>query len=336
MRRAQIKNTVILAVAVLVAIAITVGVLAALHNPVSGSTRSYTASFSDASGLHSGSDVRLRGVLVGKVSKVQVQRVGDGNDADVAFTVAAAHPLTSTTRLAIKYLNLTGERFVEIEPGTGADGSGGTPVSHVPMSHTTPSFDITSLFNGLGPVLTAMNPEDVNQLTRNLVSLLQGGGVGADDMFRDLDRVTANLQNRQQVISTLIDNVASVANTIDDYNPQVVEFITNFNLLLDKTLASLNNFRLTAQYGPGFVDATNRLLQDFGLAPNMNLDSMLDSVLKNPASAADALRRLPGVFSALAALIGNPGPSACSKGPAALPASTKVFFGGADLVVCAR
>ncbi len=333
MRRVQIKSTIILAFAVVGALVITFGVLAALHNPASGPSRSYTASFSDASGLHSGSDVRLRGVLVGKVTSVEVKRAGDGDEADVGFTVGTSHPVTSATKLAIKYQNLTGERFIEIEPTTGAVG---TPVTHVPMSMTTPSFDITSLFNGLGPVLNTLNPQDVNQLTRNLVSLLQGGGVGADDMFRDIDGVTANLQNRQLVISTLIDNVASVAKTMNDYNPQVVEFITNFNLLLDKTLASLNNFRLTAQYGPGYVDATNRLLADFGLAPNMDLDAEFLALVKDPASAAAALRRLPGVFSALAALVGSPSPASCSHGPAPLPASTKVFFAGANVVVCAR
>ncbi|MDF0530745.1 MlaD family protein [Tsukamurella sp. 8F] len=332
MGRIGIKPLIVLAVAVVCALLITFGVLAALHNPVSGPMRTYTADFSDASGLHDGGDVRLRGVLVGKVSSVSVQREGDGDKAEVTFTVGTDHPITSTTRLSIKYQNLTGERFVEISP----DSADGAPVSHVPMSRTTPSFDITSLFNGLGPVLGTLNPQDVNQLTRNLVSLLEGGGVGAEDMFSDLDRITANLGNRQQVISTLVDNVASVAKNMNDYNPQVVEFITNFDLLLDKTLASLNNFRLTAQYGPGFVDATNRLLAGLGLAPDMDLDQFLSDLIKDPQSAAAALRRLPGVFSALSALVGDPGPKVCSHGEAPLPSSVKIFFGGASVTVCAR
>jgi len=45
-----------------------------LTNPVAVNTRTYTAEFTDASGLHPDGDVRVRGVRVGKVESVALAR----------------------------------------------------------------------------------------------------------------------------------------------------------------------------------------------------------------------------------------------------------------------
>ena len=46
---------------------------------------------------------------------------------------------------------------------------------------------------------------------------------------------------------TLIDNVTRVANMINDYSPQVVEFILNFDLLLTKVLENLDELKAELQ-----------------------------------------------------------------------------------------
>jgi phospholipid/cholesterol/gamma-HCH transport system substrate-binding protein len=331
-RAKNIRAGVLLVIAVLLSVAVTMGVLAALRNPTDGATRAYHAGFSDASGLRSGSDVRLRGVLVGKVTDVSVQRHGGGNQAEVGFTVKREFRVTSETKLAIKYRNLTGERFIDIQPGTLGTGY---PVTEVPTANTVPSFDITTLFNGLAPVLQTLNPGDVNQLTRNLIGLLQGDGVGSQEMFASIEKITANLKDRQQVLQVLFDNIGSVARTMNNYSPQVVEFIMNFDLLLTKTLQNLSEFRRTAQYGPGFVGATNRILKALGMSKDLDIDKLLNTALKDPWAAAEALRQLPGIFTGISALLG-PFPAECSKGPAKLPGSVTVLVGGVNVQVCAR
>ncbi|BDH59331.1 MlaD family protein [Tsukamurella sp. PLM1] len=329
------KNTraaIVLALALVITVVIAAGIFAALRNPASGESRTYDAHLSDASGLRVGSDVRLRGVLIGKVTSVEVRGTGNGNEAVVGFSAQNEHPVTSTTRVAVKYRNLTGERFIEIQPGSSA---GGTPATSVPMSRTTPSFDITTLFNGLAPVLRTLSPEDVNQLTRNLLGLLQGDDTTAADTFSAIDRITANLADRQTVIKTLIDNVTRVANMINDYSPQVVEFILNFDLLLTKVLENLDEFTRTATYGPGFGTATNRVLTALGLSKELDVEKLFHTAIKDPRAAVQAMGRLPGLFTGVAALLGSP-PTTCSKGEAQLPKSTTVLLGGTNVTVCLK
>lgn len=334
MRAKNTRATITLAIALIVTVAIAAGIFAALRNPAGGETRSYEARLSDASGLRVGSDVRLRGVLIGKVTAVEVRGAadGNGNEAVIDFTAQNEHPVTSTTRLAVKYRNLTGERFIEVQPGSS---SGGTPTTSIPMSRTTPSFDITTLFNGLAPVLRTLSPEDVNELTRNLLGLLQGDDTTAAQTFGAIDRITANLADRQNVIKTLVDNVTRVANMINGYSPQVIEFITNFDLLLTKVLENLDEFRRTATYGPGFGAATNRVLTALGLSKDLDVENLIRTAFRDPGAAVQAMGKLPGLFTGVAALLGAP-PAPCSKGTAQLPGSVTVLTGGTNVTVCLK
>ncbi|CAM3984800.1 MULTISPECIES: MlaD family protein [Tsukamurella] len=332
MRTKNTRAAIWLAVALVITLLVSAGIFAALRNPVDGDTRGYEAHLSDASGLRVGSDVRLRGVLIGKVTSVDVRGTDTGNEAVVGFTAQNQHPVTSTTRVAVKYRNLTGERFIEVEPGTSG---GGIPTTSIPMSRTTPSFDITTLFNGLAPVLRTLSPDDVNELTRNLLGLLQGDDTTAAQTFGAIDKITANLADRQVVIKTLIDNVTRVANMINDYSPQVVEFVTNFDLLLTKVLENLDEFRRTATYGPGFGAATNRTLTALGLSKELDVERLFTTAFKDPQAAVQAMSKLPGLFTGVAALLGTP-PTTCSKGEAQLPKSTTVLLGGTNVTVCLK
>ena len=80
------------------------------------STNSYHATFSDASRLEGGNDVRIAGVPVGTVEEV---KLNPDNTVDVAFTLNKKYQLYSSTRALIRYENLVGDRFMEITSGPG-------------------------------------------------------------------------------------------------------------------------------------------------------------------------------------------------------------------------
>ena len=96
--------------------------LRVLTSPVKDATTKYTAVFNDVSSLRENSDVRMSGVLVGKVS--QVEPVVDGADPDnpdtahahVVFTLDKKYSIYRNTRLAVRYENLLGVRYLEIVP----------------------------------------------------------------------------------------------------------------------------------------------------------------------------------------------------------------------------
>ena len=80
-------------------------------------TTGYSAEFTNASGLRPGQFVRASGVEVGKVSHVRL--VDGGRQAMVDFTVDRSLPLYQSTTAAIRYQDLIGNRYLELERGQG-------------------------------------------------------------------------------------------------------------------------------------------------------------------------------------------------------------------------
>ena len=91
------------------------GLLAAIMGNFGfGAGTEYKAVFANASMLEKGDDVRVAGVSVGEVKKVEhYQR----NQALVTFRVKADVPLTTTSRAEIRFLNLVGDRYLALEAG---------------------------------------------------------------------------------------------------------------------------------------------------------------------------------------------------------------------------
>ena len=82
--------------------------------PVPGKMRSYTAEFTDSSGLYLDADVRVRGVRVGKVQSVELHRHDGQSVSAVRFTLETRYGVVADTRLAIKFQSLTGSRYIDV------------------------------------------------------------------------------------------------------------------------------------------------------------------------------------------------------------------------------
>src|SRR6185369_12892674 len=69
---------------------------------------SYHATFTDASRLKAGQDVRISGVPVGSVKDV---KLNPDNTVDVAFNINKRYQLYTSTRAVVRYENLVGDRY---------------------------------------------------------------------------------------------------------------------------------------------------------------------------------------------------------------------------------
>jgi len=81
---------------------------------VAVNTRTYTALFTDASGLHLDGDVRVSRSSRGKIEAVDLARHDGQNLAQVRFTLDRKYGVVAITRLAIKFQALTGVRYMDV------------------------------------------------------------------------------------------------------------------------------------------------------------------------------------------------------------------------------
>lgn len=156
------------------------GLLAVIMGNIGlGPGRHYEAVFTSATMLEDGDDVRVAGVSVGEVKEVEHF---DRTMALVRFRIDADVELTTASTAEIRFLNLVGDRYLALERGRG--GGGAEPLDEgdrIPVEQTKPSLDLTVLFDGFKPLFQALTPEQVNELSLNLVQVLQGRAAPCGD-----------------------------------------------------------------------------------------------------------------------------------------------------------
>ena len=320
-------------------IAFTVGLIILLSNtltnPVAVNTRTYTAEFTDASGLHPDGDVRVRGVRVGKIESVALARRAGQNVAQVKLTLDRKYGVVAITRLAIKFQALTGVRYVDVT--NAAEGYRESDlVTQVPTTMTQPSFDVTALFNGLQPVLATLSPAEINTFTANAASFLTGDGSGLAPLLASVNRLTAFVSDRQQVVSTLIRNLSEAGDALGGTSAKFIHVIDLVNTPVDKALSILDEFRKDLLY-KDFLDPVIRLLHSAGFKPGTNVDEALDRAFSNLDRFFDAFKLVPVIDGN----IPPPGEDGtpvepCSRGNFQLPETMDVLLNGRRVVLCNR
>jgi len=193
-----------------------------------GSDRSYHATFTDASRLKSGEDVRIAGVPVGSVKDVTLN---EDNTVDVAFTVAARYQLYTSTRALVRYENLVGDRYLEIASGPG-ELVKLSPGSTIDKDNTEPALDLDALLGGLRPVLKGLDGNKINEVSNAVIELLQGQGGALSTMLASTSAFTQNLGARDQLIGDVITNLNTVLGTVDEKGAQFDATVDQLQQLL--------------------------------------------------------------------------------------------------------
>ncbi|MGU3652245.1 MCE family protein [Mycolicibacterium sp. A43C] len=180
------------------------------------SSNQYHATFTEASRLKSGQDVRIAGVPVGSVSAVTLN---PDNTVDVAFDVDKRYQLYTSTRAVVRYENLVGDRYMEITSGPGELQKlpAGSTLS---TANTQPALDLDALLGGLRPVLKGLDGNKVNEVSNAVIELLQGQGGAIQNMLASTSSFSQDLAARDQLIGDVITNLNTVLGTIDDKGEQ--------------------------------------------------------------------------------------------------------------------
>jgi len=195
-----------------------------IGNITFGGSKEYRAVFVDATGVNKGDDVRIAGVKVGSVSGIEIV---DRTRALVSFSVKDETALSEATQVQIRYRNLVGQRYLSLSETIGDTGqldAGAT----IPVSQTSPALDLTVLFNGFKPLFEALSPEDLNQLSYEVIQVFQGESGTLEGLLTSTASVTQTLADRDQVINELIDNLNEVLVNIGDRDQELSRLITSF------------------------------------------------------------------------------------------------------------
>jgi phospholipid/cholesterol/gamma-HCH transport system substrate-binding protein len=215
----------------LVLLLITVSIVVVFGQMRFNDTTSYSAEFSNASGLREGQFVRASGVEIGKVKAVLL--VDGGKRARVDFDIDRSIPLYESTTAQIRYLDLLGNRFVELTRGEGDGADRVLPAGgFIPLSRTSPALDLDALIGGFKPLFRALEPQKVNAIASAIITVFQGQGGTINDILDQTAQLTAHLAERDQAIGEVVKNLNIVLNTTVKHRKEFDQTVDNFERLI--------------------------------------------------------------------------------------------------------
>jgi phospholipid/cholesterol/gamma-HCH transport system substrate-binding protein len=224
LRSRESRGTLVaLSLFMVVALTLTWLVYVSLRHDVEGRTASYSAMFTDAYGLREGDDVRMAGVRVGRVEKIDI----DGKLAKVSFVVQQEQRLYGNTVASVTYQNIVGQRYLGLS--LGREGTVGTllpPGSVIPPERTEPSFDVTALLNGYEPLFSVFNPHDADNLTKAVIESLQGDTSSMATLVSQTSTLTETFAGRDQALGDMITNLNKIVGNLAAQNDNLDVVIT--------------------------------------------------------------------------------------------------------------
>jgi len=171
-------------------------------------------------GLLAGSDVKVRGVNIGKVRRIELQ----GGDAEVTLRINDGERVPTDATATIRPKTLFGEKFVDIDPGP-AEASGPFLAHGEEITNTLGGFELEAVLTDIYPILKAIDPAE---LTTVLGELAEGGrGMG-------------------EAINRSIVNGATLSQSFADNAELTKEFLGDLAAVSDQLAASAEDLVATA------------------------------------------------------------------------------------------
>ncbi len=240
------KPAMLVKLGIFVILALVAGLLEfnTLTGPHVGTTHTYHAIFGGTdgvSGLREGDSVRVAGVVVGKVTD---ETLVDAEHVRVGFTANENQTLTTHTWAVVRYANLLGQRYLALTESDGV----GAPLAYgdtIPQARTAPALSLTALFNGFRPLFSGLSPNQVNELSRDIIGVLQGQGGRIEDLVVRTADLTRNLAQRSETFTEVIDGLTRLLGTVAAHDDQLASVLTSLRSLTAALHAD----------GPGILDS---------------------------------------------------------------------------------
>jgi phospholipid/cholesterol/gamma-HCH transport system substrate-binding protein len=241
-----------LSVFMTIAIIVTWLVYATLQRDVAGPTTPYAAMFTDVFGLRAGDDVRIAGVRVGRVEKIELH----GKQARVDFIVQSDQRVYGNTIASVTYQNIIGQRYLGLSLGK-TGGHAALPAgSVIPVERTEPSFDVGKLLNGFEPLFSLLNPKEADDLTKGVIQSLQGDQVSVVALVDRTSTLTQAVAGRDHALDAVITSLSQVTANIAQHNDDLDRSLTQAH----KVIAELDARRPALQQSVASIAQASRHL----------------------------------------------------------------------------
>jgi phospholipid/cholesterol/gamma-HCH transport system substrate-binding protein len=273
----------------------------AQHLPIIGGGDVYSAAFAEAGGLKANDEVRIAGVRVGKVEKVELE----GDHVKVTFRIEDAADFGPDTRANIKVKTLLGAMYLSLDPaGSGQLKAG----SEIPVEHTSSPYDVVKAFSGLAETSEQIDTDQLAQSLTTLADLTRNTPEEFRSALDGVSRLSTNISAKNSQINELLGNLQNVAEVLDARDQDIVGLMRDsdvlFRALVKRRQAVHRLLVSTSTLSTELTHLVKQSRED--LKPALtHLDSVVDVLNKNEDNLDNSLRLMAPFYRVFANTLGN-------------------------------
>ena len=269
--------------------------------PIIGGGDVYYAAFKEAGGLKANDEVRVAGVRVGKVEKVEL----DGDHVKVTFRIEDKAAFGQDTRADIKVKTLLGAMYLSLEPaGSGQLAAG----SEIPVDRTSSPYDVVKAFSGLAETSDRIDTDQLAAALTTLADLTRNTPEEFRSALDGVSRLSSDVAAKNTQINTLLGNLRNVADVLHARDQDIVGLMHDSDVLfraLVKRRQSVH--RLLVSTSTLSTELTKLVRQSRAdLAPALtHLQSVVDVLNKNEDNIDNSLRLMAPFYRVFANTLGD-------------------------------
>ena len=215
-------------------------------------------------------DVKIRGVLIGEVTKAVSNGDGRGATLTLGIDPGKLSQIPSNVTASILPKTLFGEKYVELDiPKTGASPAAMRVGGHI--AQTKRPIEVQAVLNNLYPLLRTLQPAEINYTLNALSTALRGKGEQLGDTIVTLKDYLARINPQVPALADDLGMLASVSKTYAGVVPELADTLRNTvkttNTLKSKHAALkrfLTQARSFSDTATGFLDTNGENLVQLG------------------------------------------------------------------------
>jgi phospholipid/cholesterol/gamma-HCH transport system substrate-binding protein len=177
-----------------------------------------TGTFSSAGqGLLPGSDVKIHGVNIGKVSSIKLV---DGR-ARIRLTIKKSETIPVASEAVIRPKTLFGEKFIDVDPGA-TEATGPFLRDGDTIKKTQGGFEVERVLTDLYPILKEINPEELGTILDELARGGVGVGSNVNHALQSLTVFASGQAKHVGDTQRFLDDLAALSDTLAAHADEAV------------------------------------------------------------------------------------------------------------------
>ena len=165
--------------------------------PLIGGGTKYSAQFSEAGGLKPNDEIRVAGVRVGQVRKVELE----GTHVRVDFVVDKGVKLGDQTGAEMKIKTLLGQKYLKLNPSGDGELKAG---SEIPLARTVSAYDVVDAFSDLANTTERIDTAQLAKALDTLSATFKNTPEEVQASLTGLSRLSRNVAKRDEQLKLLL------------------------------------------------------------------------------------------------------------------------------------